>query len=280
MTRTKTDNDDGFSFRFVFKKHVSAQWDSFGCVFGRESLPSFCFLNAPFPKLLFVRGRFQPRQLLHKLSGSELQLHNESSSNRSESSKVNRSHSSFHSCATTTSGCCCAGCACGGEARAAPCCCCPGGSPTASPTLASSFIYFIRHVTNLFSIFTFFSSIDFFSLFHALTSLLEIFLLFFSFVSCTQMFRISFTISAFDFRWRFSCAINSCVCHLNVYSLEFMPWIKSEIKFSFQHFAIYFFHLSGLVWLSFVYVFVVVGSRSRRRCRNFFVLNGLILNEQ
>lgn len=104
-------------------------------------------------------GRFQPRQLLHKLSGSELQLHNESSSNRSESSKVNRSHSSFHSCATTTSGCCCGGgggSACGGEARGAPCCCCPGGSPTASPTLASSFIYFNRHVTKIYStIFTF-----------------------------------------------------------------------------------------------------------------------------
>lgn len=68
-------------------------------------LPS-CFLSAPIPKLLFIVGRFQPRQLLHKLSGSELQLHNESSSKRSESSKLNRSHSSaFHSGCTTSWAC-------------------------------------------------------------------------------------------------------------------------------------------------------------------------------
>lgn len=45
-------------------------------------------------------GFFQPRQLLHTLSGSELQLHNESSSKWSESSKLNLSISSlFHSLA-------------------------------------------------------------------------------------------------------------------------------------------------------------------------------------
>lgn len=141
LTRTEFDVDDGYSFSFLCSL----------AIFSYEILmhsPSFCFLSAPFPKLLFVMGRFQPRQLLHKLSGSELQLHNESSSNRSESSKVNRSHSSFHSGTATASGSCCGGCACGGEARTVPGCCCPGGSPTASPTLASSFIYFNRHVTN------------------------------------------------------------------------------------------------------------------------------------
>lgn len=66
------------------------------------NLPS-CFFSAPIPKLLFAVGRFHPRQLLHKLSCSELQLHNESSSNLSESSKLNRSHSSaFHSGWTTS----------------------------------------------------------------------------------------------------------------------------------------------------------------------------------
>lgn len=39
-------------------------------------------------------GFFQPLQLLHKLSGSELQLHKESSSNLSESSKLKRPPSS------------------------------------------------------------------------------------------------------------------------------------------------------------------------------------------
>lgn len=39
-------------------------------------------------------GLFQPRQLLHRLSGSELQLHKESSSKRSESSKLKRPPSS------------------------------------------------------------------------------------------------------------------------------------------------------------------------------------------
>lgn len=100
-----------------------------------KSSPSFCFLNAPFPKLLFAIGRFHPRQLLHRLSGSELQLHSESSSNRSESSKVYRS-SSFHS--GWASGGCCWGCCAGkaGDARWVRCC--PGGSPTASPPLASA----------------------------------------------------------------------------------------------------------------------------------------------
>lgn len=78
-------------------------------------LPS-CFLSAPMPKLLFVVGRFHPRQLLHSDSGSELQLHSESSSNRSESSKLNRSHSSaFHSGWTTS----CAGSATTAAAAAA-----------------------------------------------------------------------------------------------------------------------------------------------------------------
>lgn len=72
-----------------------------------------CFLSPPIPKLLLVVGRFHPRQLLHKLSGSELQLHKESSSNLSESSKLNRSHSSaFHSGWTTS-------CACSAAAAAA-----------------------------------------------------------------------------------------------------------------------------------------------------------------
>lgn len=49
------------------------------------------------PKL---EGFFQPRQLLHNDSGSELQLQRESSSKRSESSKLKRSISSgFHSAA-------------------------------------------------------------------------------------------------------------------------------------------------------------------------------------
>lgn len=151
------------------------------------NLPSFCFLSAPFPKLLFVMGRFQPRQLLHRLSGSELQLHNESSSNRSESSKVNRSHSSFHSCAATTSGCCCgAGSACGGEARAAPCGCCPGGSPTASPTLASSFIYFNRHVTKIDTTIFTFLLISFLFFAHSLLHFGD-FLLFYS---CTEFLAL------------------------------------------------------------------------------------------
>lgn len=85
----------------------------------------------PLPKLPLVVGRFQPLQLLHKLSGSELQLHSESSSKRSESSKLNRSHSSFHSGATTSCGCGCGGC----------CGCTGGPPPTASPTIASSSTY-------------------------------------------------------------------------------------------------------------------------------------------
>lgn len=40
-----------------------------------------------------VAGFFHPLQLLQRLSGSELQLHNESSSNLSESSKLNLSPS-------------------------------------------------------------------------------------------------------------------------------------------------------------------------------------------
>uniref|UniRef100_A0A182NC37 Uncharacterized protein n=1 Tax=Anopheles dirus TaxID=7168 RepID=A0A182NC37_9DIPT len=48
----------------------------------------------PPNELIVATGFFQPRQLLHTLSGSELQLHSESSSNRSESSKLNRSISS------------------------------------------------------------------------------------------------------------------------------------------------------------------------------------------
>lgn len=82
-----------------------------------QNIPSFCLLRAPFPKLLLAIGRFHPRQLLHKLSGSELQLHNESSSKRSESSKLNRSHSSALHSAWTTSG----ACAC---STAGACCCC------------------------------------------------------------------------------------------------------------------------------------------------------------
>lgn len=62
-------------------------------------LPSPDFLEEQTPKVLeFTLGLFHPRQLLHRLSGSELQLHRESSSNLSESSKLNRSHSSLFHC--------------------------------------------------------------------------------------------------------------------------------------------------------------------------------------
>lgn len=47
-------------------------------------------------------GFFHPLQLLQTLSGSELQLHSESSSKRSESSKLNRSPSSQSSMAGAT----------------------------------------------------------------------------------------------------------------------------------------------------------------------------------
>uniref|UniRef100_A0A1Y1LRA9 Uncharacterized protein n=1 Tax=Photinus pyralis TaxID=7054 RepID=A0A1Y1LRA9_PHOPY len=48
-------------------------------------------------------GFFHPLQLLQTLSGSELQLHKESSSKRSESSKLKRSTSSQSSIAAATS---------------------------------------------------------------------------------------------------------------------------------------------------------------------------------
>lgn len=73
---------------------------------GKKHLPSAVFRTPPFPNVLAVIGRFHPLQLLHKLSGSELHEHNESSSNRSESSKLWLSHSSaFHS--GGASACCC-----------------------------------------------------------------------------------------------------------------------------------------------------------------------------
>lgn len=55
-------------------------------------------LPRPGPVVPLVVGFFQPRQLLHNDSASELQLQSESSSKRMESSKLNRSISSgFHS---------------------------------------------------------------------------------------------------------------------------------------------------------------------------------------
>lgn len=100
---------------YKYSKKVKDEWCN-------ANLPS-CFLSAPIPKLQLIVGRFQPRQLLHKLSGSELQLHNESSSKRSESSKLNRSHSSaFHSGWTTSCACsAAAGCWFGWLFG---CCCC------------------------------------------------------------------------------------------------------------------------------------------------------------
>jgi len=57
-------------------------------------------LRPPLPAPLPAAGFFQPRQLLHSDSGSELQLHRESSSKRMESSELKRSISSgFHSLA-------------------------------------------------------------------------------------------------------------------------------------------------------------------------------------
>lgn len=57
-------------------------------------------LKPPLPAPLPAAGFFQPRQLLHSDSGSELQLQRESSSKRMESSKLKRSISSgFHSLA-------------------------------------------------------------------------------------------------------------------------------------------------------------------------------------
>lgn len=72
-------------------------------------LPSaFEFLPPPPPVKLIefadaVGGFFHPRQLLQRLSGSELQLQRESSSNLSESSKLKRSPSSQSSIAAATS---------------------------------------------------------------------------------------------------------------------------------------------------------------------------------
>lgn len=213
--RTKNDDVNSFFFQFRFlcfrKCRYTCPYSTYLLCEHMKILPSFCFLSAPFPKLLFVGGRFQPRQWLHKLSGSELQLHNESSSNRSESSNVKRSHSSFHSCAATTSGCCCAGCACGGDARAAACCCCPGGSPTASPTLASSYIYFMRHVTNIFSNFYL---IFWFALFHNL----EIFFLF----SCTEFSKINFFVTFNCFWFFFVFVLLSYCCELQHYQFIYI----------------------------------------------------------
>ncbi|KAJ3641299.1 hypothetical protein Zmor_027811 [Zophobas morio] len=65
--------------------------------------PSAAFLPPPHRLPAPAEGFFHPRQLLHTLSGSELQLHSESSSNRSESSKLNLSPSSHSSIAAATS---------------------------------------------------------------------------------------------------------------------------------------------------------------------------------
>lgn len=59
----------------------------------------------PFPlpvATVFVVGFFQPRQLLHILSGSELQVQIESSSKRSESSKLKHSSLPPSAAAATT----------------------------------------------------------------------------------------------------------------------------------------------------------------------------------
>lgn len=69
----------------------------------RDDLPSEHFLFAPKKDPDPTGGFFHPLQLLHRLSGSELQLQRESSSKRSESSKLNRSPSSHSSIAAATS---------------------------------------------------------------------------------------------------------------------------------------------------------------------------------
>lgn len=56
--------------------------------------PFAAFPGAPLPPFVVDVGFLQPRQLLHILSGSELQVQMESSSKRSESSKLKWSHSS------------------------------------------------------------------------------------------------------------------------------------------------------------------------------------------
>lgn len=93
--------------------------------------PSVDFLEDPMPKLPFVVGRFQFRQWLIVLSCSSSQLHMEFPSDRTESSKLKRSHSSFHSWGTTSCGCGC--CAC--------CGCTEDPPPAVSPTFASSSTY-------------------------------------------------------------------------------------------------------------------------------------------
>lgn len=89
------DIDDGLSFRYiviysnlpstVFLLLEVAAWRA------AATTP----LDTPLTFVLVTFGIcfFHPRQLLQRLSGSEVQLHKESSSNRSESSKLNRSMS-------------------------------------------------------------------------------------------------------------------------------------------------------------------------------------------
>jgi hypothetical protein len=70
--------------------------------FGGNS-PSAGLLPPPQKVPAPAAGFFQPLQLLQRLSGSELQLQSESSSKRSESSKLNLSPSSHSSIAAATS---------------------------------------------------------------------------------------------------------------------------------------------------------------------------------
>lgn len=66
-------------------------------------LPWIVFFVERVPNTFWGFGLLHPRQLLHRLSGSELQLHKESSSKRSESSKLKWSPSSQSSKGDPTS---------------------------------------------------------------------------------------------------------------------------------------------------------------------------------
>lgn len=81
-------------------------------IFWMRSMTNECFNSLPSDERLeegpktvpWVPGRFHPLQLLHKDSGSELQLQRESSSNLSESSNVNLSSSAPHDSSIGTLG--------------------------------------------------------------------------------------------------------------------------------------------------------------------------------
>lgn len=79
--------------------HFDSSKQRISCI----ELPWIFFFVERLPYEFGGFGRFHPRQLLHRLSGSELQLHRESSSNRSESSKLKWSASSQSSRGDPTS---------------------------------------------------------------------------------------------------------------------------------------------------------------------------------